>query len=82
MAQPKNIPYMRVGNEIFEIKDLTAREHLVEVRDSQPTSPDNKVWIKETEEEVQVPTYKEFQQFYQKYLELKARVDRLDPQGS
>lgn len=34
---------------------------LILVQDSQPASPDNKIWIKETpQNEVQIPTYTEF----------------------
>lgn len=76
----KSIPSLKIGNEVFEIKDLTARRHLIEVNNSQPTSPDNQLWIKEQEEEYRVPTYEEFTELQNMVRILKARVDRLDPQ--
>ncbi len=76
----KSIPSLKIGNEVFEIKDLTARQHLIEVNNSQPTSPDNQLWIKEQEEEYRVPTYEEFTELQNMVRILKARVDRLDPQ--
>lgn len=82
MSSVPSIPVMKVGNTVYEIKDLTAREHLIEVRDDQPTSEDNKLWVHETEAEHSVPTWTEFQDLYRKYEVLKERVDRLDPQGA
>lgn len=82
MSSVPSIPVMKVGNTVYEIKDLTAREHLIEVRDDQPTSEDNKLWVRETETEHSVPTWEEFQELYRKYEVLKERVDRLDPQGA
>ena len=76
----KSIPSLKIGNEVFEIKDLTARQHLIEVNNSQPTSPDNQLWIKEQEEEYRVPTYEEFTELQNMVRILKARVDRLDTQ--
>lgn len=77
----KSISRIKVGNEVFDVKDITARQHLVEVQNDQPTSEDNKIWIRETAEEVQVPTYQEFSELVAAYQALKARVDRLDPQS-
>lgn len=76
----KSIPSLKIGNQVFEIKDLTARRHLIEVRNDQPTSEDNQLWIKEQEEEYQVPTYAEYTALLNDFRILKARVDRLDPQ--
>ena len=59
----KSIPEVKIGNEIYQIKDRTAREHLVEVSPTQPTSEDNKLWIKDQEEEYEVPTTEEFNNF-------------------
>lgn len=58
----KNIPAVTIGNETYEIKDLTAREHLVEVKpgNTPPTSPDNKLWIKDEQRTFEVPTMEEF----------------------
>lgn len=53
-----------VGTIRHPLKDASAREHvynLVKVQDAQPESDDNVVWVKETpENEVEVPTYEEF----------------------
>ena len=46
----KNIPALKIGNDVYEMKDLTAREHMIEVRDTKPDSDDNKVWIRESKE--------------------------------
>lgn len=58
----KCIPAVTIGNETYEIKDLTAREHLVEVKpgSTPPTSPDNKLWIKNEVHAYEVPTMEEF----------------------
>lgn len=56
----KSIPEVKIGNEVYQIKDRTAREHLVEVSETQPESEDNKLWIKNQEEEYEVPTIGEF----------------------
>ena len=66
-----SIPKVKVGNEIFDVKDLTAREHLVEVNENQPSSPDNKLWIKEMENDYLVPEYAEFEA-------VRETVERLD----
>lgn len=57
----KSIPQVKIGNEIYDIKDKTAREHLIEVKEGNvpPTSPDNKLWIKGQDAEYLVPTYDE-----------------------
>lgn len=59
----KSIPELEVGNEIYQIKDRTAREHLIEIDQTQPTSEDNKLWIKNQEEEYEIPTMDEFNSF-------------------
>lgn len=46
----KNIPAIQVGDQLFEIKDLGVREHLIEIQDDQPTSDENRVWVKEEKE--------------------------------
>lgn len=46
----KNIPAIQVGDQLFEIKDLGVREHLIEVQDTQPTEDENRVWIRDTHE--------------------------------
>lgn len=58
----KSIPVVTIGNETYEIKDLTAREHLVEVKpgNTPPASPDNKLWIKNEVHTYEVPTMEEF----------------------
>lgn len=56
----KSIPEVKIGNEVYQVKDRTAREHLVEVSQTQPTSEDNKLWIKNQEAEYEVPTIDEF----------------------
>ena len=76
----KSIPSVKIGNTTYEIKDLTARQHLIEVNNSQPTSPDNQLWIREQEDEFRVPTYEEYTELLNAFRILKARVDRLDPQ--
>ena len=57
MPDVKNIPAIKVGNEIYELKDLTAREHLFEVRPANdpPTSEDNKIWVHEQADEIVFP---------------------------
>ena len=57
MPDVKNIPAIKVGNEIYELKDLTAREHLFEVRPANdpPTSEDNKIWVHEQADEIIFP---------------------------
>lgn len=57
----KSIPQVKIGNEIYDIKDKTAREHLIEMKPGNvpPTSPDNKLWIKGQDAEYLVPTYDE-----------------------
>ena len=67
----KNIPEIQIGNEIYEIRDATAREHMIEARDDQPTSEDNKLWIKSMEHTYLVPEYEEFE-------EVRNTVDRLN----
>lgn len=52
----KNIPAIKIGNDVYEIKDLAAREHMIEVRDTQPDSDDNKIWIKSGEEAKKIAT--------------------------
>ena len=79
MSSVPSISIIKVGNTIYDVKDLTARKHLIEIRNDQPTSEDNQIWIKEQEDEYRVPSYEEFQDLYNKYIILKARVDRLDP---
>ena len=56
----KSIPEVKIGNEVYQIKDRTAREHLVEVSETQPESEDNKLWIKNQEAEYEIPTMDEF----------------------
>lgn len=55
-----NIPSIKIGNTTYNVKDTTAREHLVEVSTTQPSSPDNRLWIKDAENEYEIPTYEEF----------------------
>lgn len=55
-----NIPSIRIGNTTYSVKDTVAREHLIEVSDTQPSSSDNRLWIKNAENEFQIPTYREF----------------------
>ena len=55
-----NIPSIKIGNTVYNVKDAVAREHLVEVSNSQPSSPDNKLWIKDDQNEYVIPTYDEF----------------------
>lgn len=57
MPDVKSIPAIKVGNEIYELKDLTAREHLFEVRPANdpPTSEDNKIWVHEQADEIIFP---------------------------
>ena len=57
----KNIPQVKIGNEVYDIKDTTAREHLVEVSGTKPTSVDNRLWIKDEQNTYTVPTYDEFE---------------------
>lgn len=64
----KSIPEVKIGNEVYQIKDRTAREHLVEVSTTQPTSEDNKLWIKNQEAEYEVPTIDELN-------DLKSAID-------
>lgn len=65
-AGEKVIPEITVGNQTYKLMDETAREHLVEVKSTTPTSEDNRLWIKEmsaAEEEAntyEVPTIDEF----------------------
>ena len=54
-----NIPSVQVGNTVYDIKDVTAREHLVEVSQTRPTSVDNKLWIQGEHETYNVPTVEE-----------------------
>lgn len=56
-----NIPSIKIGNTTYKVKDEVAREHLVEVSNTQPSSPDNRLWIKNAENEYQIPTYEEFE---------------------
>lgn len=69
----KSIPEVKIGNETYEIKDRTAREHLVEIKDgtTPPESPDNRLWIKPRENSYLVPEYSEFE-------ELAETVEDLD----
>lgn len=55
-----NIPSIKIGNTTYKVKDEVAREHLIEVSNTQPSSTDNRLWIKNAENEYQVPTYEEF----------------------
>lgn len=55
-----NIPSIKIGNTTYNVKDTTAREHLVEVSTTQPSSPDNRLWIKDAGNEYEIPTYEEF----------------------
>lgn len=55
-----NIPSIKIGNTTYKVKDEVAREHLVEVSDTQPSSTDNRLWIKDAGNEYLVPTYEEF----------------------
>lgn len=57
---PKSIPEVKIGNEVYELKDRTAREHLVEVSTTQPSDENNRLWIKDQEAEYEVPTIDEF----------------------
>ena len=57
----KSIPEVKIGNETFEIKDLTAREHLIEAKNEQPIDENNKLWIKSVEHTFKVPDYEEFE---------------------
>lgn len=73
-AGEKVIPEITVGNQTYKLMDETAREHLVEVKSTTPTSEDNRLWIKEmsaAEEEAntyEVPTIDEFN-------DLKSAID-------
>lgn len=51
---------IKVGNVVHPIEDQTAREHLVEVGQTQPVSEANRLWIKNQENEYEVPTMTEF----------------------
>lgn len=51
---------IKIGNTRHPIEDTTAREHLVEVGSTQPVSEANKLWIKNQEQEYEVPTMTEF----------------------
>lgn len=66
----KNIPAVTIGNETYEIKDTTAREHLVEVKPGHtpPTSPDNKLWIKDETHVYEVPTMEDLNALNKKLL--------------
>ena len=57
----KSITEVKIGNETFEIKDLTAREHLIEAKNEQPIDENNKFWIKSLENTFKVPDYEEFE---------------------
>ena len=57
-----NIPTVKVGNTVYDIKDVTAREHLVEVSQTRPISVDNKLWIQEEQHTYEIPTMDDLNQ--------------------
>ena len=61
MATVKSIPQIKVGNDVFDIKDTTCRDHLIEAKNEQPTDENNKLWIKSVEKTFKVPDYEEFE---------------------
>ena len=69
----KSISEAEIENEIYEIKDRTAREHLIEVKggDVPPESEDNRLWIKPMTGKYVVPDYQEF-------IDVRDIVARLD----
>lgn len=55
-----NFQTIKIGNNLYQVEDSVAREHLVEVNQIQPASNCNKLWIKTQENEYEVPTIEEF----------------------
>lgn len=75
-----NIPSIKIGNTNYDIKDTTAREHLIEVSTTPPSSTENRLWIKNAENEYQVPTYEEFSNL-KSALSLEADRSMIDMSG-
>lgn len=56
-----NMSQMTIGNVTYDLKDTEGRAHLVEVSNTKPVHEDNKIWIKDQENEYVVPSYDEFE---------------------
>lgn len=55
-----NIPEIKIGNTTYKLKDGDLREHIVENNNSQPSNENNRIWIKSSQTDVQIPTWDEF----------------------
>lgn len=56
-----NMSQMTIGNVTYDLKDTEGRAHVVEVSNTKPVHEDNKIWIKDQENEYVVPSYDEFE---------------------
>ena len=68
----KALTEVKVGNETYLFKDATARQYLIEAKDTQPTNENNKLWIKSMEHSFVVPEYDEFEEVRDAVEELNA----------
>lgn len=60
-----NMSQMTIGNVTYDLKDTEGRAHVVEVSNTKPVHEDNKIWIKDQENEYVVPSYDEFEDLKQ-----------------
>ncbi len=74
-----------VGTIRHPLKDASAREmvgDVVKVQDTQPASSNNVIWVKETpENEIEVPTYEEFEELSDSVSDLKSAIINLTPKN-
>lgn len=65
---------IQVQGTLYNIADAEARQ-VVKVSDTEPTEPGNKIWVSPASQEIQIPTYTEFEDLEDDVADLKGAVD-------
>lgn len=55
-----NIPVIRIGSTDYKIKDAEFRDNVILAQDTQPNVDTNRIWLRSSTEDHQVPTWEEF----------------------
>ena len=64
---------IQVQGTLYNIADAEARQ-VVKVSDTEPTEPGNKIWVSPASQEIQIPTYTEFEDLEDDVADLRGAI--------